>query len=155
MPEREVGRSGYKSKRRQIQNGDNQNGDKSKTATDQNGDRPKRRHAKTATNQNGDTSKTATRQNGDTSKTATSKTATTETVHVCRRFGVSPFWICRRFGCRRFGYHLKAAITGKIRQIPKEKCVRVFDNYARRVVQVCLQRRGQHLEQVFIYLKRT
>ena len=57
-----IGGSGYKSKRRQIQNGDNQNGDnqngdKSKTATNQNGDRPKRRHAKTATNQNGDTPK--------------------------------------------------------------------------------------------------
>ena len=38
---------------------------------------------------------------------------------------------------------LKAAITGKIRQIPKEECVKVIDNYARRV-QVCLQRRGQH-----------
>ena len=88
----------YKSKRRQIQNGDNQNGDKSKTATNQNGDRPKRRHAKTATNQNGDnqngdTSKTATCENSDTSKTATTKTATTKTVHVCHRFGMSPFWI--------------------------------------------------------------
>ena len=39
---------------------------------------------------------------------------------------------------------LKAAITGKIRQIPKEECVRVIDNFARRVVPVCLQRRGQH-----------
>ena len=27
---------------------------------------------------------------------------------------------------------LKAAITGKIRQIPKEKCVRVIDNFVRR-----------------------
>jgi len=42
---------------------------------------------------------------------------------------------------------LKAAITGKIRQIPKEECVRVTDNSARRV-QVCLQRRGQHLEHI-------
>ena len=43
---------------------------------------------------------------------------------------------------------LKAAITGKIRQIPKEECVRVIDNFARRV-RVC---RGQHLEHI---LKRT
>ena len=49
---------------------------------------------------------------------------------------------------------LKAAITGKIRQIPKEKGVRVIDNYAPRV-QVCLQRRGQHYEQIYIFLKRT
>ena len=46
---------------------------------------------------------------------------------------------------------LKPAITGKIRQIPKEECVRVIDNFARHV-QVCLQRRGQHLEHI---LKRT
>ena len=46
---------------------------------------------------------------------------------------------------------LKAAITGKIRQIPKEECVRVIDNFAQRV-QVCLQRRGQHL---IIVLKTT
>ena len=46
---------------------------------------------------------------------------------------------------------LKAAITGKIRQIPKEECVRVIDNF-KRDVQVCLQRRGQHLEHI---LKRT
>ena len=46
---------------------------------------------------------------------------------------------------------LKAAITGKIRQIPKEECMRVIDNFARRV-QVCLQRRGLHLEHI---LKRT
>ena len=43
---------------------------------------------------------------------------------------------------------LKAAFTGKIRQIPKEECMRVIDNF----VQVCLQRRGQHLEHI---LKRT
>ena len=42
---------------------------------------------------------------------------------------------------------LKAAITGKIRQIPKEECVRVIDNFARRV-QVCLQCREQHLEHI-------
>ena len=46
---------------------------------------------------------------------------------------------------------LKAAITGKIKQIPKEECVRVIDNFARRL-QVCLQRRGQHLEHI---LERT
>ena len=42
---------------------------------------------------------------------------------------------------------LKAAITGKIRQIPKEEGVRVIDNLAGRV-QVCLQRQGQHLEHI-------
>ena len=46
---------------------------------------------------------------------------------------------------------LKAAITGKIRQIPKEEYVRVIDNFSRRV-EVCLQRRGQHMEHI---LKRT
>ena len=45
---------------------------------------------------------------------------------------------------------LKAAITGKISQIPKEECVRVIDNFARHV-QVCLQRQGQHLEQFFLF----
>ena len=39
---------------------------------------------------------------------------------------------------------LKAAMSGKIRQITKEECVRVIENFARRV-QVYLQRRGQHL----------
>ena len=47
---------------------------------------------------------------------------------------------------------LKAAITEKIRQIPKKECVRVIENFARRMVQVCLQRRRQHLN---IYLKRA
>ena len=42
---------------------------------------------------------------------------------------------------------LKAEITGKIRQIPKEECVRVIDNFAQRL-QVCFQRRGQHLEHI-------
>ena len=46
---------------------------------------------------------------------------------------------------------LKAAITGKIRQIPKEECMRVIENFAR-CVQVCLQRRGQHLN---LFVKRT
>ena len=36
---------------------------------------------------------------------------------------------------------LKAAITAKIREIPKEECARVTDNCSGRV-QVCLQRRG-------------
>jgi hypothetical protein len=35
---------------------------------------------------------------------------------------------------------LKAAITAKIRDFPKEECVRVIDNFARRM-QVCLQHR--------------
>ena len=46
---------------------------------------------------------------------------------------------------------LKAAITAKIRVIPKEECVRVIDNFARRM-QVGLQRRGCHLEHI---LERT
>jgi hypothetical protein len=46
---------------------------------------------------------------------------------------------------------LKAAITAMIREIPKEECVRVIDNFARRM-QVCLQPRGCHLEQI---LERT
>jgi hypothetical protein len=46
---------------------------------------------------------------------------------------------------------LKAAITEKIREIPKEECVRVIDNFARRM-QVFLQRPGCHLEHI---LKRT
>ena len=46
---------------------------------------------------------------------------------------------------------LKAAITAKIREIPKEECVRVIDNFARRM-QVCLQRRGCHLDHI---LERT
>ena len=46
---------------------------------------------------------------------------------------------------------LKAAITGKIIEIPKEECFRVIDNFARRM-QVCLQRCGGHLEHI---LERT
>jgi hypothetical protein len=46
---------------------------------------------------------------------------------------------------------LKEAITAKIREIPKEECVRVIDNFARRM-QVYLQRRGCHLEHI---LERT
>jgi hypothetical protein len=46
---------------------------------------------------------------------------------------------------------LKAAIIAKIREIPKEERVRVIDNFARRM-QVCLQRRGYHLEHI---LERT
>ena len=46
---------------------------------------------------------------------------------------------------------LKAAITGKIIEIPKEECVRVIDNFAR-CMQVCLQRCGGHLEHI---LERT
>ena len=42
---------------------------------------------------------------------------------------------------------LKTAITAKIRAIPKEECVKVIDNFARRV-QVCLQRNGGHLEHI-------
>ena len=42
---------------------------------------------------------------------------------------------------------LKRAITNKIRAIPREECVRVIDNFARRI-QVCLQRKGAHLEHI-------
>lgn len=42
---------------------------------------------------------------------------------------------------------LKAAITAKIRAIPREECVRVIDNFARRI-QECLRRRGGHLEHI-------
>ena len=42
---------------------------------------------------------------------------------------------------------LKTAITAKIRAIPKEECVKMIDNFARRV-QVCLQRNGGHLEHI-------
>ena len=38
---------------------------------------------------------------------------------------------------------LKAVTTAKIREVPKEECVLVIDNFARRM-QVCLQRRGSH-----------
>ena len=43
------------------------------------------------------------------------------------------------------------AIAAKIREIPREKCVRVIDNFAQ-WMQVCLQRRGGHLEHI---LERT
>ena len=43
---------------------------------------------------------------------------------------------------------LKAAITAKIKEIPKEECVRVIDNFARRM-QVRLQLRGSHLEHIW------
>ena len=46
---------------------------------------------------------------------------------------------------------LKAAIAAKIREIPREECVRVIDNFAQ-LMQVCLQRRGGHLEHI---LERT
>ena len=42
---------------------------------------------------------------------------------------------------------LKAAIAAKIRAIPREECVRIIQNFARRV-QVCLQRGGAHLEHI-------
>ena len=42
---------------------------------------------------------------------------------------------------------LKVAITQTIRAIRKEECVRVIDNFARRL-QVCLRRNGRHLEHV-------
>ncbi|GFN74049.1 hypothetical protein PoB_000055500 [Plakobranchus ocellatus] len=42
---------------------------------------------------------------------------------------------------------LKAVITQKIRQIPREECVRIIGNFARRL-QVCLQRGGGHIEHI-------
>jgi len=43
---------------------------------------------------------------------------------------------------------LKAAITAAIRAIPREECGRVIENFALRI-QMCLQRRGAHLETIF------
>jgi len=43
---------------------------------------------------------------------------------------------------------LKAAITAAIRAIPREECRRVIENFACRI-QMCLQRRGAHLEHIF------
>jgi len=43
---------------------------------------------------------------------------------------------------------LKAAITAAIRAIRREECGRVIENFARRI-QMCLQRRGAHLEHIF------
>ena len=43
---------------------------------------------------------------------------------------------------------LKAAITAAIRAIPREVCGRVIESFARRI-QMCLQRRGAHLEHIF------
>ena len=42
---------------------------------------------------------------------------------------------------------LKVAITQQIHGITRQECVRVIDNFARRL-QVCHQRRGAHLEHV-------
>jgi len=41
-------------------------------------------------------------------------------------------------------HDLKAAV----RAIPREECGRVIENFARRI-QMCLQRRGAHLEHIF------
>jgi len=43
---------------------------------------------------------------------------------------------------------LNAAITAAIRAIPREECGRVIENFAQRI-QMCLQRRGTHLEHIF------
>ena len=42
---------------------------------------------------------------------------------------------------------LKEAITQKINAIPKEECIRVINNFARRI-QICLQQNGGHLEHI-------
>ena len=42
---------------------------------------------------------------------------------------------------------LKQAITFQIRQIPREECARVIENFARRL-EVCRQRGGGHLEHI-------
>ena len=97
--------NGYKSKRRQIQNddnqnGDNHNGDKYKTATDQNSDTPKRRHTKTATIKTATHpkrrhAKKATHPKGDTPKRRHIQNGDNQDGDnqngICRRFGVSPF----------------------------------------------------------------
>jgi len=44
---------------------------------------------------------------------------------------------------------LKAVITANTSEIPKEKYVRVIDNFARRM-QICLQRRGGHLQHILV-----
>jgi len=71
--------------------------------------------------------------------------------------GLEPprFFICgdtSRTGCMattpRLIPDLKAAITAAIRAIPREECGRVIENFARRI-QMCLQRRGAHLEHIF------
>ena len=43
---------------------------------------------------------------------------------------------------------LKAAITATIRAIPREECGWVIENFSR-WIQICLQRRGAHLERIF------
>ena len=43
---------------------------------------------------------------------------------------------------------LKAAITARIREIPGAECVRVVNNFARRI-QECLRQHGGHLEHIF------
>jgi len=43
---------------------------------------------------------------------------------------------------------LKVATTAAMRAIPREECGRVIENFARRI-QMCLQRQGAHLEQIF------
>ncbi|GFN80996.1 hypothetical protein PoB_000750200 [Plakobranchus ocellatus] len=55
----------------------------------------------------------------------------------------------RRFQCRDVPCHrsIYLWITQKIRQIPREECVRVIGNFARRL-QVCLQRGGGHMEHI-------
>jgi len=42
---------------------------------------------------------------------------------------------------------LKASITAAIRAIPSEECGRVIENFVR-WIQMCLQRRGPHLEHI-------
>ena len=42
----------------------------------------------------------------------------------------------------------KATITAAIRAIPREECGRVIENFVHRI-QMCLQRRGAHLEHIF------
>jgi len=43
---------------------------------------------------------------------------------------------------------LQASITAAVRAIPREECGRVIENFTRRI-QMCLQRRGDHLEHIF------
>ena len=70
--------------------------------------------------------------------------------------GLEPpdFYMWRYYKDRVYGNNpqtipdLKAAITVAIRAIPREECGTVIENFARRI-QMCLQRRGAHLEHIF------
>jgi len=64
------------------------------------------------------------------------------------------FYLCGYLKDRVYGNNpqtipdLKTAITAAIRAIPREESGSVIENFARRI-QMCLQRRGAHLEHIF------